>query len=367
MENLVAFWKEKKVFLTGHTGFKGGWLALWLQYLGARLVGYALDPMIPRSFFEEAHVKDGMQDVRGDIGDFQKLLSALEKASSEIVFHLAAQPLVRLSYSSPLQTYQTNVMGTAFLLEAIRKIPSVKAVVIVTSDKCYENRESIWGYKEQDPLGGYDPYSASKACSELVTVSYRRSFFEGQIGIATARAGNVIGGGDFAEDRLIPDFVRAHQTKSPLRIRNPRSIRPWQHVLEPLYGYLLLAQKLYTHPTQYSEAWNFGPSEKHCHTVQSVIDICMQLWPHIPYQTEEPKHHETKMLTLDSSKAKEKLSWEPHLSFFTSLEMTLNWYQKSLRGLSMRAFSIEQIEKYMEQYVSKQILKRILHNQESMV
>ena len=274
----ASFWRGKKVFVTGHTGFKGGWLCLWLQQLGANVTGYALQPPTTPSLFEIAVIGRGMESIIGDIREATTLSDAVRTAQPELVIHMAAQPLVRYSYENPIETYSTNVMGTVHLLEAIRKTQSVKAVVCVTSDKCYENREWEWGYRENDPLGGYDPYSNSKACAELVTAAYRNSYFnpdkyfEHGVAVASARAGNVIGGGDWAQDRLVPDMLRAIECGKPVLIRNPDAIRPWQHVLEPLSGYLLLAESLLTHGPANAEAWNFGPHDADAKPVRWIVD-----------------------------------------------------------------------------------------------
>src|SRR5579872_4247565 len=281
MEGMVNFWKNKKVLVTGNTGFKGSWLSLWLQQLQAEVIGYALNPPTDVNLFTEAKVADGMQDVRGDIRDFALLNNTIQKYQPEIIFHMAAQPLVRYSYANPVETYATNVMGTVHLLEAARQCQSVRAIVNVTTDKCYENREWHWGYRENEPMGGFDPYSNSKGCAELVTSAYRNSFFNslnGQVGLASARAGNVIGGGDWALDRLIPDLITACIKNETLNIRYPEAIRPWQHVLEPLSGYLRLAECLYHDPVTYAEAWNFGPHDADAKPVSWIADEVVKRW-----------------------------------------------------------------------------------------
>ena len=278
------FWRGKRVFMTGHTGFKGSWLSLWLQSMGAQVVGYALAPPTNPSLFEVAEVGKGMTSIIGDIRDLEKLRAVFTEHKPDIVIHMAAQPLVRYSYIEPVETYATNVMGTVNLLEAVRSTPSVKAVVNITSDKCYENREWVWGYRENEAMGGYDPYSSSKGCAELVASAYRNSYFHPDkyqqhgVAIASARAGNVIGGGDWAGDRLIPDILRAIVLGEPVHIRSPHAIRPWQHVLEPLSGYLQLAQKLYTDGTAYAEGWNFGPNEEDAKPVQWIVEKLTESW-----------------------------------------------------------------------------------------
>lgn len=350
MESLVEFWKDKTVLITGHTGFKGAWLSLILQYLGAKTIGVALDPISALSFFEQALVGEAMIDLRGDIGHPQFLLQVLQEYKPEIVLHMAAQSLVRPSYLDPKNTYITNVMGTVHLFEAIRLTSSVKGVVNITSDKCYKNQEWHWGYREIDALGGFDPYSASKACAELVTASYRQAFFQDQVGVATARAGNVMGGGDWAEDRLVPDFVRSCMNKVPLSIRNPSSIRPWQHVLDPLVGYLQLAVNLYNDPLTFGDAWNFGPSDSSCLTVQTITEKLVQNWgSSAAYKcVAESRYHEATFLKLDSSKARNRLNWHPQLSIDRAIQMTLEWYQKCLaQKEDMRQFSLRQIQDYI--------------------
>ncbi|RYY17500.1 MAG: CDP-glucose 4,6-dehydratase [Alphaproteobacteria bacterium] len=309
-----TFWSGKRVFLTGHTGFKGSWLSLWLQAMGADLTGFALAPPTDPSLFQAADVAQGMTSIIGDIRDAGALAHALVTASPEIVIHMAAQPLVRASYDDPVGTYATNVMGTVHVLEAVRRAPGVRACVVVTTDKCYENREWVWGYREDEAMGGYDPYSNSKGCAELVTSAYRRSFF-GESGTATAsaRAGNVIGGGDWAVDRLIPDILRAVVAGEPVVIRNPHSIRPWQHVLEPLSGYLVLAQSLWTDPTGAAEGWNFGPRDEDARPVQWIVEQLCELWGDGAswVRDERLQPHEANYLKLDISKARARLGWEP--------------------------------------------------------
>ena len=348
------FWRNKRVFLTGHTGFKGSWLSLWLQDLGAKVTGYALEPPTNPNLFVEAKVADGMHSIIGDIRDLESLQLALTDVRPEIVIHMAAQPLVRLSYDHPVETYATNVMGTVHLLESVRLVGGVKAIVNVTTDKCYENREWEWGYRENEPMGGYDPYSNSKGCSELVSAAYRSSFFNksqyGRHGVAlsTARAGNVIGGGDWARDRLIPDVLAAFQQHLPVTIRNPHSVRPWQHVLEPLRGYLLLAEKLYNQGADYGEGWNFGPNDDDARSVGWIVEQLVNMWggdaSWIQDSGDHP--HEANYLKLDISKAKARLGWHPRLRLEESLRLIVNWTQARLEGEDVRAFSLGQIRAY---------------------
>jgi CDP-glucose 4,6-dehydratase len=344
------FWKDKRVLLTGHTGFKGSWLSLWLQSMGAQVHGYALAPSTNPNLFTLANVKKGMTGhLEADIRDIRKLSNFVSQVNPEIVFHMAAQPLVRYSYAEPVETYAVNVMGTVNLLESLRDVSAVKAVVNVTTDKCYENREWLWAYREDDALGGYDPYSSSKACSELVTAAYRQSFLaELGIGVASARAGNVIGGGDWSDDRLIPDFFRAVSNGEPLVIRSPNAIRPWQHVLEPLSGYLNLAESLYAEPLKYAGAWNFGPNENSAQTVSWILNKLANNIPNAKWELDKnPQLHEAGLLKLDSSKAKSLLKWSPRWSLNESLEKVVDW-QKAFNSKSdMQAFSLSQIDDYV--------------------
>jgi CDP-glucose 4,6-dehydratase len=327
------FWQGKRVFVTGHTGFKGSWLSMWLHALGAEVTGYALSPPTDPSLFDLCKVDRLVHSVIADVRDAGRLASAVAGARPEIVFHLAAQPIVRESYRNPLETYATNVLGTAHLLEAVRSCGDVRAVVNVTSDKCYENREWVWRYRESEPLRGYDPYSSSKACSELVTAAYRASFFNPadssghRAGIASARAGNVIGGGDFAPDRLLPDCIRAILKGEPVRLRSPEATRPWQHVLEPLSGYLLLARKLHGDPQAYGEAWNFGPEDSDVRPVSWVVDRFCRLWGGGASRVQDGgRHpHEAKFLKLDCSKARAELGWCPRWGIDKALEMVVGW------------------------------------------
>src|ERR1700733_14791106 len=322
MENLVdpsAFWRDRRVFLTGHTGFKGGWMALCLSWLGATVRGYALDPPTTPNLFNAAGVGTLLDDIRGDIRDAVSLDRAMQEFAPEVIFHMAAQPLVRFSYQDPIGTYETNVIGTARVLDAIRRTPSVRAVVSVTTDKCYENKEWIWGYRETDPLGGYAPYSSSKACAELVSAAYRQSYFpitrlaEHRVALATARAGNVIGGGDWSVDRLIPDRVRGFLAGEPVCIRRPNAIRPWQHVLEPLHGYILLAERLLTADPRYATAYNSGPTEDDAQPVQWIVERMTKFWGNNASWTLDPDPgvHEAGYLKLDASRARAELSWRP--------------------------------------------------------
>jgi CDP-glucose 4,6-dehydratase len=357
MESLVVsplFWLGKKVFLTGHTGFKGGWLSLWLQQLGAEVTGYALQPPTTPSLFEVAQVAQGMASVIGDIRDDAKLTSAMRQAAPDIVIHMAAQPLVRRSYVDPVETYSTNVMGTVHLLEAVRQTPSVRAVVNVTTDKCYENKEWVWGYRENEPMGGFDPYSSSKGCAELVTAAYRNSFFnsakhsEHHVALATARAGNVIGGGDWAEDRLIPDILRAIQEDESVNIRNPHATRPWQHVLEPLSGYLALAEKLYTQGPAFAEAFNFGPTEEDAKPVQWIVEQLTQNWGEgATWHLDGGTHpHEAHYLKLDCSKARATLGWTPCWHLGQALQAIIVWHKAHHRSQDMQALCLQQINDY---------------------
>jgi CDP-glucose 4,6-dehydratase len=348
------FFRGKKIFVTGHTGFKGGWLVLWLRSLGAQVTGYALHPPTTPSLFELARVDDGVESVIGDVRDAARLSAVISQAAPEIVFHMAAQPLVRRSYELPAETYQTNVMGTVNLLEAVRRTASVRAVINVTTDKCYENREWHWGYRENEPLGGHDPYSSSKACSELITAAYRSSFFHPDryaghgVALASARAGNVIGGGDWAADRLVPDCVQALLAGTPVRVRNPRAIRPWQHVLEPLSGYLTLAQSLYEQGARHASGWNFGPAESDARPVEWIVRrICANWSQGASYEIDRGDHpHEASYLKLDCSQARSELGWSPRWSLETALDKTIDWARGYQTGADMREITLAQIESY---------------------
>jgi CDP-glucose 4,6-dehydratase len=352
----MHFWSGKKVFVTGHTGFKGSWLCLWLQKLGAEVTGYALLPPTQPSLFEEADVARDMRSIIADIRDGERLTAEMRAAAPEIVIHMAAQALVRHSYIAPVETYATNVMGTVHLLEAVRNTPSVRAVVNVTSDKCYENREWDWGYRESDHLGGHDPYSNSKGCAELVTAAYRNSFFNPEkysthgIALASARAGNVIGGGDWAQDRLIPDIMRAITQGKPANIRNPHAIRPWQHVLEPLSGYLLLAQKLYQEGVAYAEGWNFGPSDEDAMPVQWIVERLTQTWGEgASWVLDGGDHpHEAHYLKLDCSKARARLGWHPKWPLDETLGKIVDWQKNYRQGVDMKAATLKQIDVYLK-------------------
>lgn len=352
VEDLVTpeFWHGRRVFLTGHTGFKGGWLALWLADLHAHVTGYSLAPNTDPNLFQLAGVGQDVQSVIADVRDLRRLSSALADSEPEVVFHLAAQPLVRASYESPVETFETNVMGTVHLLEAVRTVPSVRAVVVVTTDKCYENREWLWGYREDEALGGHDPYSASKACSEIVTAAYRRSYFSNQQGaaIGSARAGNVIGGGDWSADRLVPDMVRAAQSKRPVVVRNPQAVRPWQHVLDPLSGYLVLAETLATDGERGTGAWNFGPSDTDAREVAWIASrFTAQYGSDARWERDPAGHpHEAHLLKLDCSKARALLHWRPKLSLSTALDWTVDWYRSQANGSSARELTLDQIRRY---------------------
>ena len=353
-----AFWSGKRVFVTGHTGFKGSWLCLWLQSLGAEITGYALAPPTQPSLFEQARVNAGMRSILADIRDLPTLQQALQAARPEIVIHMAAQPLVRYSYRNPVETYVTNVMGTVHLLESVRNTPEVRAVVNITTDKCYENREWVWGYRENEALGGHDPYSSSKGCAELVTAAYRNSFFHtpGSAALATARAGNVIGGGDWADERLIPDILRAFERQQPVRIRNPHAIRPWQHVLEPLSGYLALAERLYEQGPTFAEAWNFGPSDDDAQPVQWLVEHMANHWGHgAHWLADSGAHpHEAHHLKLDIAKAKARLGWQPRWPLGVALQKTLEWHQAYLNASDMQQHSLQQIQDYMQTHTGAQ-------------
>lgn len=346
----AAFWKNKKVLITGHTGFKGSWLALWLQSLGAQVIGYSLPASTSPNLFELASLEKNMKSHIGDVRDFNTLHQLIKNEKPEIVFHLAAQALVRRSYVNPIETYSTNVMGTVNLLEALRQVGSARAAVIVTSDKCYENREWSWGYREIEPMGGHDPYSSSKACAEIVTAAYRHSYFENQpLNIASARAGNVIGGGDWAEDRLIPDFMRAIMTGDSLNVRNPQAIRPWQHVLEPLAGYLMLAERLWVEGNAFSGGWNFGPDDQDAKPVEWIANALTRLWGQgsnwkLDLQNNHP--HEANYLKLDISKARSKLKWSPKWSLETALSLTVAWYKAYHEKNDIRDIMLKQIADY---------------------
>ena len=346
-------WRGKKVLLTGHTGFKGSWLALWLHRLGAEVIGYALDPVGDPNLYQLARVDDTLTSVIADVRDPDALRQTVAAHRPEVIFHLAAQSLVRPSYTAPVETYATNVMGSVHLLEAARLEPGVRAVVMVTSDKCYENREWIWPYRENEPMGGHDPYSNSKGCAELVTAAYRASFFQnGAQGdapaVASARAGNVIGGGDWAVDRLLPDILRAVLAGDNVHIRSPHAVRPWQHVLEPLSGYLRLAEHLLQEGQTYAEGWNFGPEDADARPVGWIVERMAELFgPEMRWsQAPGPHPHEASLLKLDSSKAKHRLDWRPRLRLDDALQWVVEWTRAYQRGDDLRRCCEEQIERY---------------------
>jgi CDP-glucose 4,6-dehydratase len=352
-----SFWNNKRLFITGHTGFKGGWLSLWLASMGAKVTGYSIAPNTNPSFFELAKVARDLHCSHiADIRDLEKLEKAMLEARPDIVIHMAAQPLVRYSYINPVETYATNVMGTVHVLESIRKSSSVRAAVIVTTDKCYENKEWVWGYRENEPLGGFDPYSNSKGCAELVTSSYRQSFFSPekyalhQIAIASARAGNVIGGGDWSDDRLIPDAIKAFEANKPLVIRNPLATRPWQHVLEPLSGYLVLAQALYQQGVQFDGAWNFGPRDEDARSVQEVINLVIKDWwlPASWIQDKSEQPHEAHSLKLDCSKARQFLNWEPRWGLEQAVNQITMWHAAHRNAQNLHEISLGQIAQYQK-------------------
>jgi CDP-glucose 4,6-dehydratase len=349
LEMKGSFWRDRRVFLTGHTGFKGGWLSLWLADFGAEVHGYALAPSTDPNFFTAAGLGERLaSSTIADIRDTPALEKAMSAARPEIVFHLAAQPLVRHSYVEPVETYAVNVMGTVSLLEAVRRVPSVKALVNITSDKCYENREWVWPYRENEALGGHDPYSSSKACAELLTAAWRRSFLDAAgVHIASARAGNVIGGGDWAADRLVPDFLRALDAGLPLVVRSPQATRPWQHVLEPLAGYLMLAERLHTEGAAFAEAWNFGPDASDMRPVRWIVDALCARVPGSAWRDDSaPQPHEAHTLRLDSAKACARLGWQPRWTLQQALEATLDWHRAWKRASNMADFSLQQIRGY---------------------
>lgn len=345
-----SFWKDKKVFLTGHTGFKGSWLSLWLQSMGATVKGYSLAPPTHPSLFLVADVAKDMESEIGDIRDLAQLKQSMLTFNPDILIHMAAQPLVRLSYVEPVETYTTNVIGTVNVLEAARSCQNLKAIVSVTTDKCYENKEWAWGYRENEPMGGHDPYSSSKGCAELVTSAYRNSFFNSDdtAALATARAGNVIGGGDWADDRLIPDILKAFENSKSVIVRNPLSTRPWQHVLEPLSGYLVLAEHLYTQGDEFAQAWNFGPKDEDCKPVNWILDQMVATWGEgagwALDQNNNP--HEAGFLKLDCSKAKQKLYWEPKWNLEHTLNSIVNWHKSWKNKEDMKQKCFQEIKSY---------------------
>jgi len=353
MEDMVAsiFWKNKKVLITGHTGFKGSWLSLWLQYLGADVVGISLDPATDPSIYKQAKVSNGMTSLREDIRNGEEIKKLFYRHQPEVVFHLAAQPLVRYSYKKPVETYDINVMGTLNVLEAVRLTDSVKSTILVTTDKCYHNNEWHWGYREIDPMGGRDPYSSSKGSAELLIASYRESY---GLNISSVRAGNVIGGGDWSEDRIIPDIIRAFQSGKPLKVRNPQAIRPWQHVLEPLFGYLKLAEKMTLEPEIYAQAWNFGPDNNDAKSVEWIVKLMTRLWGErgaspqwvVDKSTDHP--HEANYLKLDCSKAQAELNWIPRWNIETALRKVVSWHVDSLENRDMKTVTISQVKEYIK-------------------
>jgi CDP-glucose 4,6-dehydratase len=352
-----GFWRNKRVFLTGHTGFKGSWLALWLQHLGAEVTGFALVAPTQPSLFAQARVDVGMKSIIGDVRDLPALQQAMRNARPEIVIHMAAQALVRYSYQNPVETYATNVMGTVHLLESIRHTTGVRAVVNVTSDKCYENGESQQGYSESAPMGGYDPYSNSKGCAELVSAAYRSSFFNAAsyaqhgVALATARAGNVVGGGDWAQDRLIPDMIRAFAAGQAVIVRNPKSIRPWQHVLAPLSGYLSLAERLYFSGSDYAEGWNFGPDDADSKTVEWIVDRFCQAWGGgASWRLDSGSQpYEASYLKLECGKARARLDWQSAWHLSDAIDNIVEWHRAQAAGADMRQVCINQIMRYEQE------------------
>ena len=343
---MQQFWRARRVLLTGHTGFKGGWLCSWLKSLGAEVTGYALPPATTPSLFEAAKVGDGLRaSIMGDIRDLARLKDVFAQAQPEVVLHLAAQPLVRASYIDPVETYSTNVLGTVNVLEAARGTPSVRAIVNVTSDKCYENREWVWGYREHEAMGGHDPYSSSKGCAELVAAAYRRSF---NLPLASARAGNVIGGGDWSADRLVPDILKALAAGSPVEIRNPNATRPWQHVLEPLRGYLMLAERVFQQPGEFADGWNFGPRDEDCQPVAAVVSAVVGAWGgDASWRAQPGAHpHEAGYLKLDSSKAHARLGWRSARSLAEGVALTVEWHRAWLAGEDMNSLTLRQIQNH---------------------
>ena len=349
-----SFWRGRKVFLTGHTGFKGSWLSLWLEALGANVTGYALAPPTQPSLFEQAKIANAIRSIQGDVRDFSRLQGAIAECGPEVIIHMAAQSVVRRGYQDPVETYSSNVMGTVHVLEAVRQLKQPCVVVNVTSDKCYENREWVWGYRENEPMGGRDPYSNSKGCAELVTAAYRESFFppgsleRHGVAVASARAGNAIGGGDWTTDQLIPDLMRAFLAGQPCSIRNPLAIRPWQFVLEPLRGYLMLAERLATDGAHYASAWNFGPDEADAKPVSWIADKAAGSWGAPALWTQDTAIHppEAKFLKLDASKAKSCLGWRPVLPLSPALDWIVEWYRAFEAGTDVRCLTRSQIGRY---------------------
>jgi CDP-glucose 4,6-dehydratase len=357
-EHFQEIYRNRRVLITGHTGFKGSWLSLWLAELEAKVIGYSLEPPTEPNLFEAINLKDKITHIIGDVRDEKHLIAIFEKYQPEFVFHMAAQPLVRLSYKDPKLTYETNVIGTVNVLEAVRKTESIRVCIIVTSDKCYENREWVYGYRETDPIGGYDPYSSSKGCAELVTSAYMRSFFNPEgyeknhnVALSSVRAGNVIGGGDWGEDRIIPDCVRALSQKNGIVVRNPQATRPWQYVLEPLSGYLLLGALMYEGGTKYSSAWNFGPNDASIITVEELVKLVIKYWNSGSYTTDTSNQpHEAGILKLDASKAQALLGWTPIYDVYKAVEKTINWYKNfynCMRKEELYEFTVKEILEYV--------------------
>lgn len=348
-----VFWKDKKIFITGHTGFKGGWLSFWLTSMGAKVTGYALAPNTAPNLFDVLAINSLIEkSYIADIRDLASLQKAMSDTKPNVVIHMAAQPLVRYSYANPVETYATNVMGTVHVLESMRTIDSVCATVVVTTDKCYENKEWAWGYRENEPMGGYDPYSNSKGCAELVTSAYRQSYFSNPNStnkIASARAGNVIGGGDWSEDRLIPDAIKAFEANKPLMIRNPLATRPWQHVLEPLSGYLILAQALYEKGLPFASSWNFGPRDEDNRAVQEVVELVISGWGDPARWEKEGSEqpHEANLLKLDCSKARAQLGWASKWNLEMAAQKIVDWQKAFQANENMQEVSLAQINNYM--------------------
>lgn len=351
---MTSFWQDKKVLLTGHTGFKGSWMTLYLKALGADVTGFSLPPDSQPSLFETARVAEGISSIEGDIRNYNQFLNVIQECKPDIVLHFAAQALVRLSYEKPLETYQTNIMGTVHVLEAIRHVGGVRVVLCITSDKCYENQENGRAYCEDDPMGGFDPYSSSKGCDELIISAYRRSFFSPGthdrhgVALASARAGNVIGGGDWARDRLVVDIINAFLAERPAYLRNPLSVRPWQHVLDPLNGYMKLVEKLWDEGPAFAEGWNFGPHADDARSVEWISERLTQLWGNgARWQKDKGSQpHEAKLLMLDTSKASKRLAWNPCLDLEQSLEWVVQWYKEYQRGSNLRDVTLKQISRY---------------------
>jgi CDP-glucose 4,6-dehydratase len=355
MNDLKSIYNGKTVLVTGHTGFKGSWLSLWLKELGANVIGYSLEPPTDPNIYEAINLDDKMARIAGDVRSEKHLKLVFEIEKPDFVFHLAAQPILRRSYKEPKLTYETNIMGTVNLLEAVRATESVRACIIVTSDKCYENREWLYGYRETDPMGGYDPYSSSKGCAELVTAAYIDSFFNPNtygtthtVALSSVRAGNVIGGGDWGEDRLVPDCIRALSQQKPIHIRNLQAMRPWQYILEPLSGYLLLAGLMYEEGAKYSGGWNFGPNDENVITVEGVVKHVCKYWDNGAYITDSSNQpHEVALLKLDTSKARALLNWKSLYNINEAVKRTVNWYLGFYAGMSdMHDYTLEEIRTY---------------------